>query len=527
MFNLLEEETIRVTTAEKTLRRVSLPTVFELSMKDEVLSFPGLRPHQRHAWHAFLAQLGAIALVRSGSTNIPVDGNAWRDLLRNLTPEFPGDAPWNLVVNDFQEPAFLQPPSQTECGEKKFKKKSATPDLLDILVTAKNHDLKSSTAYNCNLDDWLFSLITLQTMGGFDGSGNYGIARMNGGYGSRPAFSMTPSDSPGVHLKRDIPALLETRSRQLTDFPFDDKGISMVWLVPWDGTKDEMLGIRELDPYFIEVCRRVRLKINVSGAMECLRATSKAPRVDAKEFNGNIGDPWIPIELKDSKSLTLASGGFHYRKVSELLFSSNWKHSPLLRPRSAERNNAMFLLARGMVRGQGKSEGYYERIIPLRNRTTNAFGRPGGTQQLGDIVENHIREIGTIQRILRRAISVYAAGGNDSGVSDEHRNRARPWSDRLDHFVDRGFFERLQDEFEADDLEQGELIRKRWMLEIVDAAWGLLLDAEESLPCPTIQRYRARVSAEGLFQGSLRGSRGLPAYFAGTESQNGEKSIEE
>ena len=64
-----------------------------------------------------------------------------------------------------------------------------------MLVTSKNHDLKSAVAVQAGVDDWIFALITLQTMEGFGGAGNYGISRMNGGLGSRPAFSLVPKRS--------------------------------------------------------------------------------------------------------------------------------------------------------------------------------------------------------------------------------------------------------------------------------------------------------------------------------------------
>ena len=71
-----------------------------------------------------------------------------------------------------------------------------------MLVTAKNHDLKSSIAAQANVDDWIFALVTLQTMEGFGGVGNYGIARMNSGFGNRPAFSLAPvGQNPGAHVR--------------------------------------------------------------------------------------------------------------------------------------------------------------------------------------------------------------------------------------------------------------------------------------------------------------------------------------
>lgn len=68
-FNLLTELVFRVETGESSHVTASLPEVYAALMRDDVVAFPALRPHQRHAWHAFLVQLGAMALRgREGET---------------------------------------------------------------------------------------------------------------------------------------------------------------------------------------------------------------------------------------------------------------------------------------------------------------------------------------------------------------------------------------------------------------------------------------------------------------------------
>ena len=191
---------------------------------------------------------------------------------------------------------------------------------------------------------------------------------MNGGLGCRPAFSITPSTSPGVHVRRDIAALMERREELLNDHdPFlTDDGVDLLWLKPWDGTKPEALSGR-LDPFYIEICRRIRLCSNPNDGMHAIRATSKAARINSKSLKGITGDPWTPINRKDNKSLTLSRAGFSYRRTSEYL-STEWKQPVLLKPTALEDSEPgpMMLVARGMVRGQGKTEGYHERIIPLQ-----------------------------------------------------------------------------------------------------------------------------------------------------------------
>ena len=218
MHNMLMDRLIRFDKSDGSRAEAPLPEVYAALMVDQVGAFPALRPHQRHAWHAFLVQLGAMAMHRAGAVEPPDAAGDWAALIRGLTPEFPDDEPWQLVVDDIIKPAFMQPPASSMEREKDYKSAVATPDELDMLVTSKNHDLKSAVAVQAGVDDWIFALITLQTMEGFGGAGNYGISRMNGGLGNRPAVSLAPSgQGPGAHVKRDIIALLEHRPELLRE----------------------------------------------------------------------------------------------------------------------------------------------------------------------------------------------------------------------------------------------------------------------------------------------------------------------
>ena len=65
MYNILAEHLIRMDISDGSRLVASLPEVYAALMADEVDAFPALRPHQRHAWHAFLVQLGAMAMHRA------------------------------------------------------------------------------------------------------------------------------------------------------------------------------------------------------------------------------------------------------------------------------------------------------------------------------------------------------------------------------------------------------------------------------------------------------------------------------
>ena len=522
MLNFLSEPLIRFQQSDGSRLVASLPEVYATLMADQVDAFPALRPHQRHAWHAFLVQLGAMAMHRAGLDTPPEPADEWAGLIRGLTADFPGDEPWHLVVDDITKPAFMQPPARSAEREQDYKGIVNTPDELDMLVTSKNHDLKSAVATQAGFDDWIFALITLQTMEGFGGAGNYGISRMNGGLGNRPAFTLAPfGQRPGAHVRRDIVALLEYLPTLLDEHPMTDDGHALLWTLPWDGMPTEALLLNRLNPLYIEVCRRFRLRLDASGHLYGIRTSSKSTRIEGKALKGRTGDPWTPVNAKrEGLPLTLGGGGFTYKRVTEYLTSADWERPALLKPTQSElrSKDSMRLVPRAMVRGQGKTEGYHERSIPIGHKFKTAMLRRDTTQELGDIAKSRIEDIGTVQRILSHAIQVFAARGDSNNVSPEHRNLARPWLNRLDEIVDTRFFDDLQTEFEAEESER-KGIRQKWLLNdedksgVINHARALFHDAADSLPCPVFYRYKAREKAAALFEGRLRGNSGLPDVF--------------
>ena len=532
--SLLTEDIIKYKCTDGKIVKASLPQIFAALITNEMVSFPALRPHQRHAWHAFLVQLGAIAMHKAGLSETPMDADEWRRLIRGLTQDdFPDNEPWCLVVDDITKPAFMQPPVASDDRRADYKNTVATPDELDMLVTSKNHDLKSSMSMQGDVDDWLLALITLQTTQGHLGVGNYGISRMPSGYGNRPAFSLTPSTMPGVHVKRDILALLEHRQTIVDDYEYlSDGGIELLWIVPWDGVKSDSLLIDRMDPLYIEICRRIRLRWN-DGKLSAIRANSASRRiVDAK---GLTGDPWAPEGSSPNQRGTppafLGPRKFGYERVVDGLFSPDWKRPYLLDSTqfdgdylSENDGEKIQLIARGMIRGEGGTSGYHERVIPMRQAMAQSMsmmlGRPQA-KQLEDIARERIEQVGTVKNILRHAIATFAAKGNSDFAA--HRNGkpspnelAQPWANKLDEIVDKDFFDDLQDEFEVDEGERDE-IRKQWLRNgkdgVVDQADRLLRSAENSLPCLSTQKHKTRVNAERVFWGRMNGSDGLRFLF--------------
>src|ERR1700679_624589 len=109
MLNFLTDSLIRARLISGEVKSFSLPALYASLMRDEIESFPALRPHQRHVWHAFLVQVGALGLFGAGETESGTDEGRWRELLRGLTAKWPDDSPWCLV-SPLDRPALLQPP---------------------------------------------------------------------------------------------------------------------------------------------------------------------------------------------------------------------------------------------------------------------------------------------------------------------------------------------------------------------------------------------------------------------------------
>ncbi len=471
----------------------SLPQILHHLGKNEIEAFSHLQKHQQHAWHAFLVQLAAIALNRQQKDEPCQTAETWLNMLLDLSGK--REEPWCLIVEDLSQPAFFQPPVP-EGNLKIFKNEFLFPDELDILITSKNHDLKSTRLAKPEIDHWLFALITLQTMQGFLGAGNYGIARMNGGFANRPGVSFNSSLNLGHRFQRDIKALLSFRPAIVSQLGFSDpSGKALLWLEPWDGQSS--LGLNDCDPFFIEICRRIRFSPS-RAPISAFMCSTKAPRINAKESCGNTGDPWTPVEREAGKALTMPQGGFSYERVQEILFEGKYK------PGAAQQllpddPQVVFFLATAMTRGQGKTEGLHERIIKIPPKVRRSLGASTEKEKIGAMAKRRVGIVSDIQKkILKPALCALLQSGKDKlNFTD---SRPRYWLDRLDDNVDRIFFEDL---WQAIDLETGEADLS-WLKTVCELAHDQLKQAFDSVPISSVRKYRATCAAERIFFGCKR-----------------------
>ena len=517
-FNLLEDPLIEITDVSGASAWVDLPTVLARLTSEQELEFPGLPAHHQHPWHAFLVQLAAIALDRAEQDGPSADADVWRTLLLALTPE---PEAWCLIVEDLGKPAFMQPPVP-EGDLSKLKNSTRHPDKLDLLVTAKNHEVKAETVAT---DDLLSAarqlpilLIAYQTFNRYTGSGNYGSSRLNGGYGSRPAVCLTPDLRWPTRFRRDLNILLDHRGEVAESHNFADcNGHALLWLIPWSGEADKILNVDELDPWFLEVCRRVRITLK-NGLPILNYGSTASARVAAKELNGNIGDPWTPIRIKGNKknelaALTLSERGFHYRVVSDLLFSPEYLHPPTLNF-SEDEPTDMIAVFMALVGGQGKTGGYHERYELIPSKVSSLI-RDQGTHDLANLAQSRIELTAEVQRrVLKPALLALLQGGTDDlNFKDD---RAQAWLRRLDRTVDRLFFNALFDHIDLSSEEKD----LRWQMILWRETGSLFDEAVDILPRNAAREPATVAQASSLLKFKARQI--LPAAFPPAKAQTPE-----
>ncbi|WP_250529284.1 type I-E CRISPR-associated protein Cse1/CasA [Caballeronia sp. ATUFL_F1_KS4A] len=500
-FSLLDHALIRYRTSHGQERHATLPELFVAFNHDEVCAFPALRPHQRHPWHAFLVQLAAIALYNANRKTPFATAADWRAALLALTPDDGDGAAFALVTPD-DRPAFMQPP----CGRGTsltWKKRIATPDALDMLVTSRNHDLKGHRMLHAEAEDWIYALVSLQTQEGFLGAGNYGISRMNGGFASRPAVGVVPVGRWGKRWTRDVQVLLRNREAIVKEHALKENGgVALVWLQRWEG--DSSLSFSELDPFYIEVCRRVRLQVQ-HDALNAIATGSKVVRIAANERCGVTGDAWTPINVVEGKALSITPRGFDYKLATKLAFSTKYKPTIARELLEDDGKEGLFILAQGIARGKGKTEGYHERRIPIREKTRGLLLRQE-SNVIEEAAEERIRAIDDVRKTLWGALCALLGNG-DQNVSDDTKNKANHFARAFEQGEDRRFFDDLSNEIEAAD---GEAEHDQWLLALVDRAAAVLEQAFVAGPRSAERVYRARGAALSRFHLGLRFGKAPP-----------------
>jgi CRISPR system Cascade subunit CasA len=377
------------------------------------------------------------------------------------------------------------------------------------------------------------ALVSLQTGEGYGGAGNQGIARMNGGSSSRPMLGLAPisqenskitSPRLGVWFRRDVAVLLAAREEEWNQQSFRGYpatgGLGVTWIVPWD--EGQQIGFEHLDLWFIEVCRRIRLKTQ-EGHLRGQSGNSSAPRILAKHWKGAVGDPWAPVHVTEGKGFTLAGRNFNYSTLVEILFG-DWKMPLLAQPAAFESSNeTMVLVAEALSRGNSKTEGFKSRILPIGGKIARTLSVGPKRKELHELAQRQIKEIKEFDKALRDALALAAAGGRDSLRKDyTHTDLAHSCFDRA---ADEIFFEHLWARYEAQE-ESAEALKseaERFARLLFDRASSVFEAALPAIPCPRLFRPRAEARARSKFRSLVQFA--FPELFPSPTNQEDNHAI--
>jgi CRISPR system Cascade subunit CasA len=458
--------------------QTTLPGVLARLATGELSDFPRVRPHQLEPWCMFLTQLAAIALRRAGKSDPRQSEEDWRQLLLALTQG--QNEGWTLVVDDLSKGAFFQPPVPE--GSIESWNECEFPDDVDVLRTAKSHDVKRSLLHGDEGEPWVYSLCTLQTTQGYFGAGYTWITRMNGAYGNRARLGLSSDQALASRFRRDVTVLLESWER-LLQRGYREDGVALVWLEPWDGNRS--LAMHDLAPHFVEICWRIRCRAE-RAAITCAYTTVKARRCIPEVSNGDVGDPWIPV-ARDGKALTVAASGFNYRLLSKVLFENDFEPAAAQVPRLDD-GDPVFFIGSALARGQGRTEGLHQRTIRLAGEIRRRLGIEDAKATVGVRSARRVASVSTMRsRVLFPALKQLSAGG------------VVP-SDSLDDRVDEMFFEHLSETLSMSDEDARVTFERR----VAEIAWDELQRAIEHSSAGDAKRLRAITAAERTFQACLR-----------------------
>lgn len=506
--NLLNDPVFRVQTRDGPYT-MSLPELLESLGTDAIQDFTGLQRHQDDAFHVFLSSLAAAILARSGDQTPVQSSDYWRHGLLNLAGSAGEDA-WRLVVDDLSRPAFMQPPLPSQ-DHARLSFHAATPDELDLLPSGRNYDLKKARAARPFIDEWIYALISLQTMSGYYGRGNPGITKMNSGFGNRPIVEVVHDLHSGPRWRDAVRRLLVHREEVLTrPFDYDPNGLVLVWTVTWDG--DTALPLQHLDPNFVEICRRVRLR-ETNGNLYAEAVASHGVRVGGRELAGAVGDAWLPIDLGDSrdggrrqsrkeateKALTVSPQGLTADLLRCIIFQDGIQLTSLQRP-LADRPGAVWLRISVLVRGQGTTEGYHERTLPIPPaQRRRVLGGTTSNDPFPTIAKNAVEYAAKLRNsVLKPAVFIYIQGAPANLRLD--RDSINQWwrrlSTRFDSLWSDAYFPwlwSLPDQFDPFHAA------KDWARMLAEFGREVLAEAEESMPVRSGRLYKSKVEAERAY----------------------------
>ena len=243
----------------------SLPELISELYKGHIEDLTALPAHEHSAFFTFLVQLSAML-----RTKFNTQLSDCQDVRRGLIALTDGNEhSWDLIPEEGQG-GFLQPfdPNQPPLAGRK---KILSPCGIDTLYYSKGHSTKAMKAFGTSEEQWIYSLVAVQTSSAFSGGGRFGSIRTANTWSSRLFVSLVPIQGNDMRLhhsrwfKMQTDLLEEMRKSTNDPVLMDQYAKSAAtWTQNWSGEKDA-LSIEDIDPHFIEVCRLIRLFQNEEG----------------------------------------------------------------------------------------------------------------------------------------------------------------------------------------------------------------------------------------------------------------------
>ena len=314
----------------------------------------------------------------------------------------------------------------------------------------------------------------------------------------------TIDDGIGERWQRETQILLNYRPTPLKNpWPYRDNGQVLLWLLPWD--LKSALPLTELDPFFIEISRAVRLIPN-EGRIIALSAGTEGQRLAAKEQKGIVGDPWTPTleDDKERKAWTVVAPCFSPERLRNRLFEAEGFIAPaILKLDTAHRTKASWFKASVLApNGMCKTDGFHEATVRIPAKAARHLSSRGvERERLAELSTMGLNDTSAMQnKVLKPALYSFLEAGPEKLNYDKREVTA--WVEQTRQFFSEAwktaFFDWLWSTVEEPDKDAARL---KWLQLLEKHARTTLEEAIARLPVRSGCYYRSRVRAEGMFNG--------------------------
>jgi CRISPR system Cascade subunit CasA len=223
------------------------------------------------------------------------------------------------------------------------------------------------------------------------------------------------------------------------------------------------------------------------------------PRLSPKSdvLKGNVGDPWIPL-TSEGEAANVSATGWNYDRLRQILLEDGYTWAPCQHHRDDDPKELWFY-AVGLARGQGKTDGFHERWIPIPPSVSGRLFAPESRRELGEVAQERVKRAGEARKVLHRALVILLASAPENPDFRDYSDRR--WLDRFETHVDTVFFDALWDDADKTKDQQKASWDRTLRRIIEDRIWP---EAEAEAPVADARRERAQARAWMVLRGGLK-----------------------